>query len=78
MNRETILEYYRYFDEKYTEWHTHPKERNSIEQLVRQYAKNLPDEIYCAISPDNATGLMEHGFFESDLKKTISYLKSLL
>lgn len=78
MDKKIIEDYYKYFDEAYTEWFTHTKQRTEIENRVRSYANNMPDELYCTISPDNASGLMAHGFFESDLKKTIRILGEML
>lgn len=78
MDKEIIKYYHKYFNEAYTEWYTYPKDRDEIEQRVRAHASNMPTELYCIISPDNASGLMAHGFFESDLKKTIGILGEML
>ncbi len=36
------------------------------------------DEIYDFLSPNNATGLFKHGFFESDIKKAMEELRGIV
>lgn len=50
--------------------------KNRIERIVRNYVKALPDELYLELNEGAASGLCEHGFFESDLSRCIRVLKN--
>lgn len=66
---------YEVINEYYNDYLTQPKRRNIIENNVRSYVNNLPDEIYLEASNGSASGLCSHGFFESDLQKVLSTLE---
>lgn len=66
---------YDILDDYYTEYLTQHKNRSKIESLVRSYVDTLPDELYIEACNGNASGLCEHGFFESDLQKILTILK---
>ena len=83
MKKLDDLEYiFQYLDNKYGQYLTTPqkrkKERNEIESLVREFANNIDDEIYLELSQGLASGLFEHGFFESDMKRSLQILKQKL
>lgn len=52
--------------------------RDRIEDSVRCYGENLPDEIYFELNQNSASGLFRHGFLESDLDRSISFLSGML
>ncbi len=52
--------------------------RDRIADNVRSYGDNLPDELYFELNQNNASGLFRHGFFESDLDRSISLLSGML
>ena len=54
------------------------KLKGEMGNRVQSYVDNMPGELYCTISPDNASGQMAHGFFESDLEMTIMILGKML
>ena len=78
MDKEKAKEYYRYLDEKYTEWFTHPKKRPAIETEVYKAAMQWDVGFYASIRNGRATGLFESGFFESDVQETLKRLKEIL
>lgn len=78
MDKEKAKEYYRYLEEKYTEWYTHPNQRTHISSEIYSTAMCWDDEIYLHLSEGNATGLFEHGFFESDIQRAIRLLKEII
>ena len=78
MDKEKAKEYYRYLEEKYTEWYTHPKQRSQIASEIYSTAMRWDDEIYLHLSERNATGLFERGFFESDIQRAFKLLKEII
>lgn len=78
MDKNKAKEYLRFLDEKYTEWYTHPKERARIAEETSRTANNWDDEIYLLLNERRATGLFEHGFFESDIKRAFAMLKDII
>lgn len=52
--------------------------RDRIADNVRRYGDNLPDELYFELNQNSASGLFRHGFFESDLDRSISLLSGML
>lgn len=52
--------------------------RDRIEDNVRCYGENLPDELYLGLNQNSGSGLFRHGFVESDLNRSISLLSSML
>jgi hypothetical protein len=83
MKKLDDLEYiFQYLDKMYDRYLTTTKkcktERNEIESLVRKFANNIDDGIYLELSQGLASGLFEHGFFESDMKRSLQILKQKL
>lgn len=79
MDKEKAKEYYDYLDRKYTEWYTSkPKERSKIVSEIYGTAMRWDDEIYLHLNDNRATGLFEHGFFESDIQKAFRLLKEII
>lgn len=79
MNKIKAKEYYDYLDRKYTEWYTsNPKLRSKIQSEIYETAMQWDDEIYLHINDNRATGLFEHGFFESDIQKAFRILKDII
>lgn len=78
MNKELAKEYLDYLDRKYTEWYTHPKQRSAIQSEIYLYANRWDDEIYLHLNDGRASGLFEHGFFESDIEKAFRLLQEIV
>ena len=78
MDKEKAKEYYNYLERKYAEWYTHPKLRSKIAAEIYSTAMYWDDEIYLYLNDERATGLFEHGFFESDIQKSFSLLKEIM
>lgn len=67
----------------YKKWYITRKksEKSSIETEVIRIINDryyVPDDIYIEACNGNASGLCQHAFFESDLRKLISILESRL
>lgn len=54
------------------------KARDKIADNVRCYGNNLPEDLYFEFNQNSAKGLFRHGFFESDLDRSISILSGML
>ena len=78
MDKEKAKEYYNYLDRKYTEWYCNPKQRPNIEADICKAAVQWDVDIYAHLNDSRATGLFEHGFFQSDIQKAFSLLKELI
>ena len=78
MDKNKAQDYYRYLDEKYTEWYTHPKMRPAIEAEIYKAAMQWDAGFYASIRNGRDTGLFESGFFESDVQETFKQLKEIL
>lgn len=79
MDKVKAKEYYDYLDRKYTEWYTSsPKQRSKVQSEIYGTAMHWDDEIYLHLSEGNATGLFEHGFFESDIQRAFRLLKEII
>ena len=78
MDKEKAKQYLDYLDEKYTEWYTHPKQQSKIASEIYETAMRWDDEIYLYLNDNRATGLFEHGFFESDIQKAFRLLKEII
>lgn len=80
MDKEKAKEYYDYLNRKYTEWCTSkPRERSIIASEIHSTALRWDDEIYLHLmGSDNATGLFEHGFFESDIQRAFELLREII
>lgn len=78
MDKDKAKQYLRYLEDKYTEWYTHPKRRSKISGEIYEAAMQWDDEIYNYLSPNNATGLFEHGFFESDIQEAFEKLRAII
>ena len=79
MDKEKAKEYYDYLKDKYTEWYTSkPKQRSKVQNEIYATAMHWDDEIYLHLNDNRATGLFEHGFFESDIQKAFRLLKEII
>lgn len=78
MDKIKAKEYYDYLNRKYTEWYANPKQQSKIANEIYSTAMNWDDEIYLFLNDNRATGLFEHGFFESDIAKAFSLLKEII
>lgn len=78
MDKEKAKEYLSYLNEKYTEWYSYPKQRTKIAAEIYETAMLWDDEIYNYLSPGNATGLFERGFFETDIQRAFEKLKAIV
>ena len=52
--------------------------RERVADNVRSYGNNLPDELYLELNQNGASGLFRHGFFESDLDRSIRLLSDMI
>lgn len=79
MDKEKAKEYYDYLDRKYIEWYTSkPKLRSKVQSEIYDTAMRWDDKIYLYLNDNRATGLFEHGFFESDMQKAFRLLKEII
>ena len=77
MERNTLSQHLHYLEEQYRMYLLSNKmrDKNRIETSVRSYVKTFPDELYWELNEGSASGLCEHGFFESDMSRCINILK---
>ncbi len=71
-NAYTILE------NSLKKYESNPTKKNKewIEMSVRDYANNnLSDDLYLDLNENAASGLFQHGFFLSDLERSVSMLR---
>ena len=54
------------------------RDRNIIENCVRAYLNNLPDELRHKYCNDSASNLCKPGYFESDLNRIIKIIEENL
>lgn len=78
-----INDAYSRLTELYDKWYcSHSKkEKDNIEDLVCNIVNNrhyISDSIYLMASNGSASGLCQHGYFESDILKLIEILKNQL
>ena len=78
MDKEKAREYYKYLDEKYAEWYTHPKMRSAIETEIYKAAMQWDVDFYASLRNCRATGLFESGFFQSDVQEAFERLKEII
>lgn len=83
MKKLDDLEYiYHYLDDKYSQYLTMPnklqKIRYEIEHQVRVFIDDIDDELYLELNQGRASGLFEHGFFDSDMERSLLILKQKL
>lgn len=78
MSGDKAQEYFDYLDEKYSDWYSNPRQRLAIENEIREVASQWDDDIYLYINDGRATGLFEHGFFESDIQTAFYRLKDII
>lgn len=80
MNKEYLKGVYDYLNEQYKEYYfaTKKSQKGIVEDRVRSYSHNLKDELYFFLNENRASGLFEHGFFESDLSRSLRKLKDIL
>jgi len=67
-----------FLDRKYTEWCTRPKQQSKIASEIYAEAMRWDDEIYLHLNDNRATGLFEHGFFDSDIEKAFRLLREII
>lgn len=73
-----IREAYIFFENYLKEYRLNltKKNREWIEMNVRNYANNnLSDKLYLDLNRNAVNGLFRHGFFLSDLERSVSMLK---
>lgn len=80
MDREYLQGVYDYLNNQHTEYYlaTKKAQKSTVEDRVRSYSHNLKDELYLTLNENRASGLFEHGFFESDLSRSLRILKDTL
>lgn len=80
MDKKYLQDVYDYLNEQYKEYYfaTKKAQKSMVENRVRLYSHNLKDELYLALNEGSASGLFEHGFFESDLSRSLRILKDTL
>lgn len=78
MGENIYSQYLHYLEEQYKLYllSNRRSDKSRIETSVRSYVKTFPDELYLELNEGSASGLCEHGFFESDLSKCINMLRS--
>lgn len=54
------------------------KEKDLIENFVRNYLDSIPNELYLELNNGAGSGLCRRGFFESDLSKCLSVLERMI
>ena len=79
-DKEKAVVYLEYLERKYTEWLTHPKkkDRSAIGNEIRTVADLWDDTIYIALNQGRASGLFEHGFFQSDINRSLTMLREII
>lgn len=79
MDKNILIRVYQTLEAYYEDYLKCSKksDKSRIETYVRNYLKNIPDELYLKLNEGAGSGLCEHGFFESDLKRCISELKNM-
>ena len=79
MDKEKAKEYYEHLEEKYSLWCTSKlKDRSKIASEIYEYAMHWDDDIYLYLNDNRASGLFEHGFFESDIQKAFRLLRKII
>lgn len=78
MDKNKAQDYYRYLDEKYTEWYTHPKMRPAIEAEIYKAAMQWDAAINAQLRNGRGAGLFESGFFQSDVLESFEYLRGII
>ena len=79
MDKNILMEVCQILDSYYRDYFrcSRMSDKSRIETTVRRYLKNLPSELYLELNEGAASGLCEHGFFESDLSRCIRKLKEM-
>ncbi|WP_293666409.1 hypothetical protein [uncultured Parabacteroides sp.] len=80
MDKKYVQDVYDYLNEQYKEYYfaTKKAQKNMVEDRVRLFSHGLKDELYLTLNEGHASGLFEHGFFESDLLRSLKVLKDTL
>lgn len=79
MDENYLKSVYRFLEEKYKEYLLAKKSaKSTIEDSVRTFSHGINDELYLELNEGRATGLFEHGFFESDLSRSLRILDELI
>ena len=74
MDRVYLQGVFNYLNDYFAE----TSKKGIIESQVRSYAKNLDQKLYLILNENNSSDLFEHGFFESDLSRSLKKLKDIL
>lgn len=80
MEKEYLKGVYNYLEDQYADYNTSnsSKQKSMIETRVRSYSRGFDDELYLILNEGSASGLFEHGFFNSDLSRSLRILKDLI
>lgn len=82
VTEKEIKEAYAFLENSLRDYYTlnSAKERREwIERRVRTYAdNNLSGDLYLDLNEDSASGLFRHGFFLSDLERSVSILRKMI
>jgi len=80
MDKEYLQNVYDYLREENREYYLATKEsqKTMIEKRVRLYSHNIKADLYCILNENAGSGLFEHGFFQTDLSRSLKILKDLL
>lgn len=79
MDKELLQSVYDYLNNQHREYYlASNKQKETIESQVRSYSNNIDRELYSILNEGYDSGLFEHGFFESDLSRSIHTLSKLL
>lgn len=80
MDKDYLKSVYRFLDEKYSSYCSINKKsaKSTIEDSVRTFSHGINDELYLELNEGRANGLFEHGFFESDLSRSLRILEELI
>lgn len=74
-DREEIYAYLKQYDAEYFSARNR-KEKDRIENNVRNFAEGIDDEIYLELNNNAASGLFSPGFFESDMANALRLLRN--
>lgn len=80
MGNNMFSQHLHYLEEQYKMYllSNNMRDKSRIETSVRSYVKAFSDDLYLELNEGSASGLCEHGFFESDLSKCINMLRNKL
>ena len=80
MDKDYLKSVHRFLEEKYSLYHSTNREsdKSAIENSVRTFSHGINDELYSKLNEGCVTGLFEHGFFDSDLSRSLRILDELI